>query len=206
MMIPPDLQKIDGSAFGKAIEQDLGIKGLRVTPPAVDMSHVACTYDLSTLDPARGPLGGSGGIAINGVSLLNVPLIGPRGWTVSTRTPLIPTDEENARVRGIFVDLVFDAAGSAAFNGKVVWFYLHFVPSPFTTTCPFFYASQTIATGRNSYFQNNMQPAMWRGSLPWYWGLQGTVLSQDGTVFPANTTIEWRIAAGCKKRGVAITE
>lgn len=200
-MIPPDLQKIDGPHI-EGIEELLGVKGVGVAPQQSDKSHVAFTMELG-----QGGFGRMSRLskaddnrAINGVSSVTLPILGPSGWTISGLAVFMAASKQAGRIIGLNVGINFDAAGAAAFAGKVIrvtYRYVDFLNSG--ASCVINESNATVAAGTLGY--NLPIDLNWRGLVPWDMGLQALVSSVDGTVFPANSVASTRCSAWVAKLG-----
>lgn len=205
-MIPPSLVSID-ALFQSQLEETLGIRGQRTNPPAADVSHVALTHDVG-----GGGYQGVGATAIKattvaaaGLTSATRALLGKRGWTTGGIASMVETQEQNARILAAESNVIFDAAGAAAFAGKQIRVQ--------------FRLTNAVATGSVSMNINSYDKVLngglvirfplwtdcgWNGVIPWDCAIWSSIESLDGTAFPANTVFNYTVAAHLRAKGAQL--
>lgn len=200
-MIAPDLQAADGPHI-EGIEELLGVKGTTISPTQIDKSHVGFIMDVGAGGFGRMTRKGiaDDSRALVGLTSLNIPVLGPSGWTISGLAVLMGLTKQSGRILGMNHGLNFDAAGALAFNGKTVrvtWRYVDFLNGG--ASCVICITDKVIATGTLGY--DFPVPLEWHRLVPWDMGLQALVSSVDSTVFPAATVVSTRASAWVSKLG-----
>lgn len=178
-----DPQHIDAQ-IGAGLAGVLGLKGTRQAPSDIDFGDCGIKWDLGQggfagLQTIHGQVLTS---AINGVSSQTKEMIAPNGIA----NVVVPASSLNCRVDGCYAILVFDAAGAAAFAGKrvAVYWSKFSVVDNFQVDC--FGVVDTVVAAQIGY-------RLWPATppkllIPDTFRFRATIISLDGTVFPANTT------------------
>lgn len=187
-MFPPELVKVD-ALIGAGMVNVLGIKGTKQQPQNVDMGGISVVFDV-----AAG--GYAGAEFVNAKDAATFSIAGGAGTTRQVLGPvgfdpnlIINTNSQNCRVLGLTTFFTFDAAGIAAFAGKTIGFQLGMTDPRNTASgeIPIHEEKAVIVAGGLTQ-RISANPALWNGLIPNPFALAVTLLSYDGTVFPANTT------------------
>lgn len=166
--------------------------------------------------------GGMTGFGVAGVANFTVPLVGRQSASFQA---LNPSDNQrgqplDTRVLGVWLSIDFDAAGSLAFNGKTLNLTLDYMEDPTgagTIVLPIqdLFPWTTVLTGFLSYVwalsghrngHGGAAAIVGPGPLwvPSERALRMRVEVHDGTVFPANTTIDARCMCAQQPTGVQL--
>lgn len=206
-LIPPDLVKTDGNMIGPGMSSVLGIKGAKSQPQAIDMAAIQPTYDVQqggfTFDQTSCKSGVWASTSIAGVASSAFPMLGPLGWQLTARDPVIQTvNGQNGRVLTFDGEITFDAAGIAAFAGKTLWLEAVIGDTLISPTRSIWmHVFEILCVAGKTRYPIYMGATNWLGFIPWPYSLFLRPRSVDGTVFPANTTFGAGLQCLVKERG-----
>lgn len=206
-MFAPNLVDCDLTGPAAGIAQSLGITSPVNVPNKVDQAAVSFVLDVEEGGFSKAELlsGDTGNVAVNGVASYDKPLIGPNGLTVSGQTPQVTTSEQNARPLAMHANVSFNAAGAAAFAGKVLvfeWSLWNPSASPAVGAARVQQEYFTVAATRLVY-RSVVRPAD-VNFIDWRLGLLVNVSVEDGTVFPASTVFRTIGYFTARKRGAMV--
>lgn len=179
------------------ITETLTLKGLVTTPPALNVGGIQPTYDVGAGGFAAGRIvtDTANAASIAAVTSASFLLIAPIGFTLAgaLNTPNISLNKENARVLGVGTRVTFDAAGAAAFAGKEVHIQYELRALTNSPNWPVWTDRFTAAAAILNY-RRQLDSNYWKGLVPYQLALSVSIVSADGTAFPANTT--WGYTGG----------
>lgn len=203
-MIPEELVHTDATVPGDGLAESLALKGIKQSPQDIDMAFIKSVYDIGANGFAfngRNPIT-MASTSIAGVSNKDIPAIGPKGFSTGGLTPLLETIKQNARVLALHCQVVFDVAGAAAAAGKVIRWQWQLQDAPLAVGCRCLNEYQTVIAARTSYYSllNGSQSQI----VPYDCMLVVNAALEDGTNFPANTTIRVMGQAWLRKNGAAL--
>lgn len=187
------MSKIGNLQVLRSLGKLLQIEDVRQAPSELDTSSVKVTVDLGGGGFSGRSFGYNNFNDLNyaGNNSVIQQLINPN--PLETSALLNPTID--ARVLGASLRIEFDAAGSLAFNGKLLRVDLALIPSIDASTTVIVSSTVFTITTGNLLYTVTMGNSSWNGFVPFGWSLQWQVDTVDGANFPNFTSGHSAIAA-----------
>jgi len=192
------MSEID-ARVNRGINKIFSVKGLANRPESIDFSAIHPTIDYmqngwSNLDDQTAVGGAESITPMAGIQTYTVPIVDYVNNSGSYQPRIIVEVGYNLCVAGFSYQLYFDAAGAAAFNNKYIASALHLVSFDTVQSIKKYRAMHQMASTKRMVFDgdNTSEKFCCSKHMPYVpagMSVTFTIWSEDGTNFPANTSL-----------------